>query len=245
MNTATQARRSNALTALLARAANLRATATSLIMNAQNQNGKGTKGGRPVKRDPREIMGHVYTVASAERLFAADPLAGYVAFAQMAEESTPRTEELREAIAATEEARTQGILPCGDPAQSELEIRTHIRVTEDDVNGESFRKEARRALAMARAACQEEAKQRRQEAEENGTEYVAPVLYLRYVRNVITRAERNAKGKGNRGAIRAMYGGRLYISDRSAHEGTLLAIVTPNDGDRTALASYSWQVPGF
>ena len=53
------------------------------------------------------------------------------------------------------------------------------------------------------------------------------------------------EGGAGKGALRAQYGGRLYLSDVANHNGTLLAIVTPNAGTRTALGHVEWQVPGF
>lgn len=236
---ATIARKSNALAAVLARATILAAQATDLILTVANR----PRPGRPVRRDPQEMLSQVSFIAEVERLFAADPLAGYVAAARMRRELSA---DERAKVKESDEARFQGVLPCGDPAQATLFVMTHIRVTGDDWNGEAFRREARRALAMARAACQDEAKTRRQDAEENGTEYVSPVLYLRYQRNFLTRLVRNAGvGTNWRSALRALFGGRLYFSDAPDHGGSLLAIVTPNEGDRTALASYEWQVPGF
>jgi hypothetical protein len=210
---------------------------------------KGDKGkgkGRPIKRNPVAIITeHIRPLAAAQALIDEDPLAGYVAMAKLRRDLTP---EERDQVAATDEARFQGILPCGDPAQAELFFQTAIRVTEDDTNGDAFRREVRRALKMARVAVQDEANERRA----NGN--TTPVtMFLRYQPNIVTRKVRNSQGKmvnANAGIaqaalFRAKYGGRLYGSDVAEKAGILLAVITPAAGERTALASYEWAVPGF
>ena len=230
---------------LATRVENMVRAIVNITVAACDQDAKKGRG-RPVKRNPVAIIEeHIAPLAQASRLVAADPVAGYVALAQLRRDLT---QEERDQVAATDEARFQGILPCGDPAQSELFFQTAIRVTEDDVNGDAFRREVRRALKMARALVQDEANERRAKGDDT------PVtMYLRYQPNVVTRKVRNDQGKmvnanagvAQRALFRAKYGGRLYGSDVAEKSGILLAIVTPAPGDRTALASYEWAVEGF
>lgn len=184
--------------------------------------GKGSgKGGVLKRTDNVEILSSVTLIDMAEALFAANPVEGYKALAQI---RRPLTQEEQDKVNASSEVSHQGMLECGEPAQAEIFIQSPIRVTSDDVNGEAFVAEIKRNVRMARAVAQME----------------DVTLYVRYKANVVVRGMRGA-GKN---ALRARYGGRVYISDRPDHEGTLMAVVSPNPSN-TPLGKAEWQVPGF
>lgn len=178
--------------------------------------------GRRTVRTFAEVVSSIGWIKPLQNIFDANPQVGYVAAAELRRELN--ADEVAE-IANSTEAEGQGLLPNQEPAQEEIFIQSPVRVVENDTKGESFKAEARRVVRMARAVAQME----------------GVTLYVRYMPNVVTRGHKGA-GKN---ALRAQYGGRLYVSDRPTHAGTLLAIVTPNQGKRTALAKMEWQVPGF
>lgn len=139
-------------------------TAKALILTAKDR----VRVGRPVKRDLSEMVNHVSMIAEAERaLRSRGARAWYVGASVLRRDLT---DDERAIVALTDEATYQGILPCGDPAQSELFIQTPCRVTKDDEDGSAFVAEAKRALKMIRAACQDEHKARRQAERETGEE---------------------------------------------------------------------------
>jgi hypothetical protein len=166
--------------------------------------------GRKSTRTFAALMSHTNPLAIIGKMFAADPLTGYLAHAVA---RRPLTAEERNQVAESEETKAHGLLECGEPAQRQLFVSTHIRVAYDDVTGEQFQSEVNRVVKMARTIVQDEPQ---------GT-----TLYVRYQPNAVTRAFKLA-------GLRARYGGRLYISDMPEHSGYLLATVTK--GQKATLA---------
>jgi hypothetical protein len=119
----------------------------------------------------------------------------------------------------------QGLLPCGEPAQTDLFITSAVRITADDFDGEQLKAEVRRFVQMVRETAQRE-----------GVD-----MYVRYQPNV---ASRDLRKDGNN-AVRARFGGRLYAGDQPNHAGILVATVTQNEGERTALGKVEWHQAGF
>jgi hypothetical protein len=164
------------------------------------------KQGRPVKRNFEDVASSIGWLQAMEDVVRENALVSYLAHAMLRRDLT---EEERTEVKESPEGIAQGVLPCGDPAQSELFIQTHCRVLTDDEDGAQFLTEVERVASMAQdVAFREKAD-----------------LYVRFVPNVVIREK---KGAG-RHALRARYGGRFYISNRSDHAGLLLYIVQGTD----------------
>jgi hypothetical protein len=178
--------------------------------------------GRKTVRTFEEVASSIGWIRPMQAIFDANPRVGYVAAAMLRRALTVKEAQT---VAESTEAEGQGLLPNAEPAQTDLFVNTHVRVTDSDAQGEAFAAEVKRAVRMAQAVAQME----------------KATLYVRFVPNVVIRG---MKGAG-KAALRQQYGGRVYLSDVAEHNGTLLAIVTPNAGERTALGKVEWQVPAF
>jgi hypothetical protein len=189
--------------------------------------------GRATKRSFEDIVSSIGWIKPMQAIFDANPVIGYACAAFLRRDLTNQE---KESILASDEVAGQGILPNDEPAQEEVFIQSPIRLEGCDSQGAAFVAEVKRVVRMAQAVSQMEKVE----------------LYIRYVPNVVIRAAKSLKdAEGNtvkslgKAALRAQFGGRLYASDRSTHNGTLLAITTPNAGARTALGRVEWQAPGF
>jgi hypothetical protein len=253
---------------------NILAQASSIVSDyvlrffaAHAQDLATVRSGRKSAKAATDILQTTDLTSAMVTVFDENPVAGYVALAANRRDLTA-FESL--VVKNSSEADHQGVLACGEVAQDELFIMTHIRVKGDDNEGQAFVKEVQRVARMARAVAQQE----------------KATLYLRYQANVVVRALRkgaraidlpeaevmalvaegtiaecDVKPMKDRAKntvpgwvtvaakfthnLRARFGGRLYLSDRAEHEGTLLAIITPNLDNPTPLGKVEWAVPGL
>lgn len=183
-----------------------------------NRTGRGAK----LRRSFEEVVSSVGMVKLMREAYDRDPVAGYIAVASL---RRPMTEKEEKEVQESPEVQAQGILPCGEPAQRQRFLQTPVLVTEDDANGEALTE-----------AVEYAAKQAARLAQASGE-----TLFIRYQPNAVTRGARS----DGPNALRARYGGRIYVSDQPDHSGTLYAIVTPNESKQARTAHVEWAVPGF
>jgi hypothetical protein len=201
-------------------------TALVIAMYHANQLVKRTNG--LARKSLGDVASAMRIPVAIQKMYASDLLGTYVAMADL---RRPLSDREAAVVLASEDVKWQGVLPCGEPAQTDLEIRTAIRITGDDFDGSQLVAEVRRAVNAAQAACQYEKRENDREV----------TLFVRYQPNNVCRDLR----KDGNYATRARFGGRLYTGDTQSHGGYLIATITPNAGERTALGHVEWHQPGF
>lgn len=172
------------------------------LQEAHEADTKRKRKGGKLKRSFDECARSHGWPKAMQSLFDDEPILGYLAAAWLCGENQ-RTADEDAAIAKSNEVRREPILDNGEPAQTELFVHSPVRFTRCDIDGAYFKYEVRRMADTALYLAQRE----------------RTSLYLRYQPNAVVCG---LKGEG-KNARRAQYGGRLYISDKKAHEGTLLA----------------------
>lgn len=172
------------------------------LQEAHEADTKSKRKGGKLKRSFNECARSHGWPKAMQNLFDKDPYLGYLAAGWLCA-NNPRTADEDAAIAKSNEARRESILDNGEPAQTELFVQSPVRFKRCDTDGAYFKYEVRRMADMALYLAQRE----------------RTSLYLRYQPNAVVCGLKD-EGKNAR---RSQYGGRLYISDKKAHDGTWLA----------------------